>query len=69
MNAVLISRARHMSEPTPSNEGTITQNTGDVYRLPWLSGDIHPDPEHYTPPSCTGRVCSTVELPWNLAGY
>ena len=38
-----------MSEPTPSNEGTINQNTADVYRLPWLSGDIHPDLEHYTP--------------------
>ena len=69
MNAVLISRARHMSEPTPSNEGTITQNTAYVYRLPWLSGVIHQDMEHYTPPLCTGRVCSLVELPWNLAGY
>ena len=59
INADLISRARHMSEPTPSNEDTITL----------LSCDIHPDPEHYTPPSCTGRVCSVVELPWNLAGY
>ena len=47
----------------------ITQNTADVYRLHWLSGDIHPDPEHYTPPSYTGRVYSVVELPWSLAGY
>ena len=36
VNADLISHARHMSEPTPSEEGTITQNTADVYRLPWL---------------------------------
>ena len=69
MNADLISCARHMSEPTPSDEGTITQKTADVYRLPWLSGDIRQVPEHYTNPSCTGRVCSVVELPWNLAGY
>ena len=54
---------------SPYPEGAITQNTADVYRLPWLSGDIHPDPEHCTPLSCTGRVRSVVELPWNLAGY
>ena len=30
-NADLMIHARHMSEPTPSNEGTITQNTADVY--------------------------------------
>ena len=36
VNADLISRARHMSEPTPSIEGTITQNTDDVYTLPWV---------------------------------
>ena len=69
VNANLISRARHISEPTPSYEGTTTQNTADVYRLPCLSGDIHQVPEHYTPQLCTGRVCSVVELPWNLAGY
>ena len=39
INADLISRGKHMSEPTPSLEGTITQNTADVYKLPWLSGD------------------------------
>ena len=49
LNADLISPARHMSEPNPSNEGTITHNTADVYRLPWLSCEIHPDPEHFTP--------------------
>ena len=54
---------------SPYPEGAITQNTADVYRLPWLSGDIHPDPEHCTPLSCTGRVRSVVELPWNHAGY
>ena len=58
-----------MSEPTPLDAGTITQNTADVHKLPWLSGDVHPAHEQYTPPSCTGRVCSVVELPWNLAGY
>ena len=58
-----------MSEPTPSVEGTITQNTDDVYTLPWVSGDVHPAQEKYVPPSCAGRVCSVVELPWNLAGY
>ena len=36
VNADLISPARHMSEPTPSKERTITQNTADVYKLPWL---------------------------------
>ena len=69
VNAYLISRARYVSEPTLSNEGTITQNTVDVYRLPWLSGDKYPALEHYTPPLCTGRVYSVVELPWNLAVY
>ena len=49
VNADLICHARHMSEPSLSNEDTITQKTADVYRLPWLSGDIHPDSEHYTP--------------------
>ena len=58
-----------MSEPTPSVEGTITQNTDDVYTLPWVSGDVHPAQVKYIPPSCTGKVCSVVELPWNLAGY
>ena len=58
-----------MSEPTPSVEGTITQNTDDVYTLPWVSGDVHPAQEEYVPPSCEGRVCSVVELLWNLAGY
>ena len=58
-----------MSEPTPSDEGTITQNTDDVYELPWISGDVHPAQDKYVPQSCTGRVCSVVELPWNLAGY
>ena len=36
INANLISCARHMSEHTQSNEGTVTQITADVYRLPWL---------------------------------
>ena len=67
--ADLISHARHMRESTPSNEGTITQNTADVYRLPWLSGDITQYADHYIPLACTGKVCSVVELPWNLAGY
>ena len=49
VNANLISCAKHMSEPTPSDEGAITQNTADVYRLPWLSGDTHPAPEQNTP--------------------
>ena len=69
VNADLISRAQHMSEPTPSIEGTITQNNADVYELPWLSGDVHPSLEQYIPPSCTGKISSVVELPWNLAGY
>ena len=69
INADLISRAKHISEPTPLDAGTITQNTADVYTLPWLSGDVHPAQEQHTPLSCTGRVCSVVELPWNLAGY
>ena len=42
VNANLISRAKYMSEPTSSDAGTITQNTADVYILPWLSGDVHP---------------------------
>ena len=42
VNADLISRAKHMSELAPSDAGTITQNTADVYILPWLSGDVHP---------------------------
>ena len=58
-----------MSEPTPSVEGTITQNTDDVYTLPWVSGDVHPVQVKYIPPSCAGKVCSVVELSWNLAGY
>ena len=57
-----------MNEPTLSDAGTTTQNTADVYKLPWLSGDVHPAHEQYTPPSCTGRLCSVVELPWTLAG-
>ena len=57
INPDLISRAHHMSEPTPSVEGTITQNTAIVYKLPWLSGDVHPALEQYTPPACTGRIC------------
>ena len=69
MNVDLISLAKHMREPTPSDESTITQNTADLYRLPWLSGDICQAPEHYTPRLCTGRVCSVVELLWNLAVY
>ena len=69
VNPDLISRAHHMSEPTPSVEGTITQNTAIVYKLPWLSGDVHPALEQYTPPACTGRICLVVELPGNLAGY
>ena len=68
VNADLISRAKHMNEPTLSDAGTTTQNTADVYKLPWLSGDVHPAHEQYTPPSCTGRLCSVVELPWTLAG-
>ena len=51
VNADLISRAKHMSEPTPSIEGTITQNTDDVYTLPWVSGDVHP---------------ATVKVMWNI---
>ena len=47
----------------------ITQNNADVYKLPWLSGDVQPSLEQYIPPSCTGKICSVVELPWNLAGY
>ena len=50
-------------------EGTITQNRDDRYTLPWVSGDVHPAQEKYVPPSCASRVCSVVELPWNLAGY
>ena len=69
VNADLISRAKHMSEPTPSDEGTITQNAADVYTLPWISGDVHQTREKYIPLSCSGKVCSVVELPWNLAGY
>ena len=49
VNADLISRAQHMSEPTPSIEGTITQNNADVYELPWLSGDVQPSLEQYIP--------------------
>ena len=40
-----------MSEPTPSDAGTITQNTADVYKLPWLSSDIHTAQEQYAPRS------------------
>ena len=66
LNADLISNARHLSEPTKANKGTITQN---VYRLPWLSGDIHPAPEDYTPPSCTPwfNCCGILQviMAWN----
>ena len=50
VNADLISCAKHMSEPIPSFAGTITQNTAYVYKLPWLSGYVHPAQEQYTPP-------------------
>ena len=69
VNADLISRARHMSEPTPSVEGTITQNTDDLYTLPWVSGDVHPTGVEYVPPYSEGKLYSVVELPWSLAGY
>ena len=68
VNANIISHARHMSEPSPSTEGTNTQTTANVYKLPWLSGNINQSTEHYIPPSCKGKVCSVVELQWNHRG-
>jgi len=61
-NADLISRAKHMDEPNPSTEGSITQGKEDIYPLPWMSVNK----SHYLPPSCTGKICSIVPIPWYL---
>ena len=52
-----------MDEPNPSTEGSITQGKEDIYPLPWLSVD---NKSQYLPPSCTGKICSIVPVPWYL---
>ena len=60
INADLISRARHMDQPTPSDVETITQGKDP---LPW---SLVNNTSHYLPPSCKGKICSVVPVPWHL---
>ncbi len=106
-NADLISRAKHMDEPSPSCIDSITQGKEEIYPLPWTKVSNIPEyipprsrgrktanlqvnniPEYtpplnragktaniqvnniseYIPPSCTGKICTQIELPWHLSG-
>jgi len=106
-NADLISRAKHMDEPSPSCIDSITQGKEELYPLPWTKVSNIPEyipplskgrktanlqvsniPEYipplsrggktaniqvnniseYIPPSCTGKICTQIELAWHLSG-
>ena len=85
-NADLISRAKHMDEPSPSCIDSITQGKEELYPLPWNKVSISPEYipprsegrktannqvnniSKYLPPSCTGKLCTQIELPWHLSG-
>jgi hypothetical protein len=80
-NADLISRAKHMDEPSPSCVDSITQGKEEIYPIPWSKVNISSEyippsctgkskvniSSEYIPPSCTGKICTIVELPWHLA--
>ena len=85
-NADLISRAKHMDEPSPSCIDSITQGKEELYPLPWdkVSNISEYIPSlsrggqtaniqvniisKYIPLSCTGKICTQIELPWHFSG-
>ena len=62
VNTDLISRAHQMDEPSPSEKGTLTQETHGRFALPWMNNVT----EDYTPWSSTGKICSIVQIQWTL---
>ena len=67
INKDLISRATQLDNPPPSDKDSITQGSQKMCPLPWkqLSSEYCSE---YLPPSCTGKICTIVQLPWQLSG-